>query len=96
MENHIKTGNRLYHAIFGWCKIISSVSDKTLVDLEADEIEYYVMGHGYVKYSRDKSTNQNILYTPTKDLFESDSVVPKEYGLQKMALNPQLTFWKKK
>ena len=36
----IKIGQRLYHAIFGWCKVETPANpaDKCLVDLDADEI----------------------------------------------------------
>ena len=95
-KKKIKIGKRVYHAIFGWCKVYSSVNpeNKTLVNLEADEIDYYVMGQGYEHYKRDES-GENILYTPIEDLFEDDKNIPDIFHLKKVALNPTLTFWKK-
>jgi hypothetical protein len=95
----IKPGKRAYHAIFGWCKIETppNSANKCLVNLEADEIEYYVMGQGYVHYKRgeDNTGDRHILLTPIEDLFESEKDVTDIYHLKKMALNPTLTFWDK-
>lgn len=90
-------GNRYYHFIFGWCKLRMPPSrEKAVVLLEADEIEYYVMGNGYVKYSRDKETGEHILYTPIKDLLIDDKQeLTSNDLLARAALNPKLTFWDK-
>ena len=47
----VEIGKRYYHYIFGWCTVTHPpTKDKVLVDLEADEIEYYTMGEGYKTY----------------------------------------------
>lgn len=91
----IKVGKRLYHCIFGWCKVTHPVNNekKTLVDLEADEISYYEMGKGYSVYKRDIQTGIHYLYTSIEDLFESDQNLPKDCLLKQAALNPTLIFW---
>jgi hypothetical protein len=95
--SEIKIGKRVFHAIFGWCKIQTPANTKgeCLVDLEADEIEYYVMGKGYVKYKRemDGRLNRNILLTHIDELFISEKEVTSIMRLKKTALNPKLTFW---
>lgn len=89
---NINLGDRLYHAIFGWCEVEGvGAHDKCLVNLEADKIEYYVMGKGYVTSERDKS-GQHILFTETSELFKSAEEVPQKFNLMKMALNPTITF----
>ena len=94
----IKIKDRYYHAIFGWCVVTHPpAGDKVLVDLEADEIEYYKMGHGYVKYMRDLQSRRHVLYTPISDLLENDeSELPKELAIKKMGMNPKLKFWDSK
>ena len=85
----------MYHAIFGWCKITHPpLPDRVLVDLEADAIEYYIIGEGYVKYERDKKSGQHILFTPIEDLFptEEDARKSEKHNLKKAAYNPKLTF----
>lgn len=96
-SKEIKIGDRLYHAIFGWCKVTHPpLPDKCLVDLEADEIEYYVMGKGYVKYTRDKD-GRNSLLSPISELLKDDKQpLDGLLSLKKMACNPTLTFWKGK
>ena len=93
----VKIGQRVYHAIFGWCKVEtpSNPANKCLVDLEADEIEYYVMGQGYVHYKRgqDGTGKRHILLTPIDDLCKDDKNIPDILHLKKMALNPTLIFW---
>lgn len=92
-------GQRRYHAMFGWCKVldIDIENQKALCDLEADEISYYHMGQGYATYKRDKVTNIHILSTPISDLLLDDK--QPLIGLQSLkfiALNPSLKFWTKK
>ena len=90
----IKIGDRLYHAIFGWCKITHPPNpDHTLIDLECDEVEYYVMGKGYVNYKRDNE-GHNIVYVPISELFKDEKNIPDILHLKKTALNPKLIFWK--
>ena len=91
----MKIGDRMYHAIFGWCKITHPpLYDKVLVDLDADTIEYYVMRKGYVKYERDKESGQHILFTPISDLFQTqeDAAKSEIHNLKKAAYNPTITF----
>ena len=90
-------GSRMYHAIFGWCKVThpANQAKMTLVELEADEIEYNVNGVRK-KFYRDKKDNRHTLYTPVADLFPDEATVTEEYGLKKLALNPKITFWKTK
>ena len=96
-KNEIKIGTRLYHAMFGWCKVTAPVlKDKVLVDLEADELEYYVMGRGYVKYKRPGKNQPNILYTPITDLLNSPEEMTDILRLGKLTLNPTVKFWDKK
>lgn len=91
--NEIKIGERIYHGIFGWCKAMhpATPSGSVLVDLEADEIEYYQMGIGYKTYQRSLN-GLNILLTPISDLLPDDKNIPNFIHLKKMALNPKLKF----
>ena len=91
----IKIGKRVYHEIFGWCKITHPPNpDYTLIDLEADAVEYYVIGKGYVHYERDKKTGENIVYVPISELYQDDKDLPPLAHLHRTALNPTLTYWK--
>ena len=94
-KKDVKIGKRCYHAVFGWCTIThpANQENKTLVDLECDELSYYVMGSGYAHYIRDKKSGRNILYTPISDLFEDDKNIPSVFHLKRAALNPTLIFW---
>ena len=91
----MKIKDRLYHCVFGWCVVYSPIAnDKVLVNLEVDEVEYYVMGKGYVKFKRERD-GKNTLLTPIEELFESDQNIPERFRLQKLCANPKLTFYKK-
>ncbi len=96
----LKVGQRVYHGVFGWCKIthpIDANDVKCLVDLEADEIEYYTIGKGYASYSRDKESGLHTLYTPIKHLYESEeqAKIDTINYLRVSACNPKLIFWEK-
>lgn len=101
--NDLSMGKRVFHENFGWCKIIhpflaavSEKSGKALIDTEADEITYYIMGHGYKTFKRDEN-GRNIVYVPIEELHPDENFEQTEkYLLGKIALNCQLTFWPKK
>jgi len=91
----MKINDRLYHCVFGWCRVYSPVcNNKVLVDLEADKVSYYVIGKGYLDFERDKE-GINALLTPVEELFESDQKIPERFSLQKLCANPKLTFYDK-
>ena len=92
----IKVGDRLYHIIFEWVRVTHPViNGKTLVDIEADEVEYYVMGRGRVRYKR-QPDGTNIVFTEVSDLVEGDTVkLTTEQYLRKMSYGCELTFWEK-
>lgn len=92
----IKVGDRLYHIVFGWVNVTHpAINGMTLVDIEADEVEYYVMGKGRVGYKRQQN-GENIVYTDVSDLVESDTVkLTTEQHLRKMSYGCKLTFWEK-
>jgi len=97
-ESQIKPNTRYYHIIFGWCKTstLPVKNGKIAVDLEADEIEYYSIGKGYIKFKRE-ADGRHWLITNIDDLIENEgSAWPKMGALKKQALNPHLTFWDKK
>src|SRR5690242_2538394 len=93
---NIKPGMRLYHIIFGWVKVTHPpIHGKTLVAIEADEVEYYVVGKGRVTYKR-QDDGTHTVYTPISDLVESDKVqLSTEQHLRKMGYGCTLTFWDK-
>lgn len=89
-------GKRVYHIMFGWCKITHPVTNetgKTLVDLEADEISYIVDGHRNT-YQRD-GNRSHMLYTAINQLFEFEPLKPHPYLIfKKESMRPELKFWK--
>jgi hypothetical protein len=93
----VKIGERLYHCCFGWCKVTHPPTDdgKTLVDLEADEIEYYTIGKGYNAYKRPKKGEAHVLFTPVSHLYKTEQLAQsdKVAMLRRAATNPKLTFW---
>lgn len=99
----IELGKRVYHFAFGWCKIDAPMAvgengkERILVDLEADKIEYYVMGHGRKSFQRNLKTGKHTLLCPVSELFLTDNL-PKEntLALQLLALSPKITFWNDK
>lgn len=98
-KEELPIGTRCYHAIFGWCKvthpIVFDLNERTLVELEADEIKYYRAGEGYATFKRDES-GAHALYTPISDLLKDDKEkLPANLALKKAALNPEIIFWKK-
>lgn len=97
-KEDIKVEGRYYHEMFGWCKVTHPPNEeKALVDLEADEIEYYKMGMGYVSYKRDKESRRHVLYTPISDLHENkDFEKGDSFALRQTAMKVKLTFWDKK
>ena len=59
-QSKIIKGNRLYHALFGWCKVMSPViRDKVLVDLEAYSVRYYQHGKGCKTITKKQQTKCN-------------------------------------
>lgn len=93
----IKPGQRLFHIIFGWVKVTHPVvNGSTLVDIEADEVEYYVMGKGRVRYKR-QPDGTNSVHVKVNELVESDQTkLTTEQHLFKMSKGCELTFWNKK
>ena len=92
--NKIKINSRLYHALFGWCKVISPVDgDKVLVDLEADSITYYVHGKGYKTITR-KENNTNVIQTPIEELSLDENISLDMY-IKRLAFSPKITLPKK-
>lgn len=94
----VKVGDRLYHCCFGWCKITHPVSPedtKVLVDLEADEIEYYTIGVGYKSYARPAKGEAHVLYTPISHLYRSEESAKVDHiaQLRRSATNPTIKFW---
>lgn len=96
----IELGKRVYHFAFGWCKIDAPMAvgekgkEKILVDLEADEIEYYVMGQGRKSFQRNLKTGKHILLTPISELLLTDKLSKgNTLALQILALSPKITFW---
>ena len=96
--NQIKAGVRVYHAIFGWCEIVySCTSDgKTIVNLDADEIEYFTKSRGTVVSNRDKSTGKHHLLTSIDELLENDQNIPKALASKKIALKAKFRLHEKK
>ena len=96
----IKIGMRLFHAMFGWCTVthpVATSTNKVLVNLEADEIEYYQMGKGYATFKRDKSNGKHVLYTPIDELLKNeDAELSDSVAQKKQCLNPKIRFWKLK
>ncbi len=92
---------RLWHFAFGWCKLIDVrlkpgadlvLKEFALVDLEADEIEYYSMGIGNVNYKRNKD-GHHYFTAPLSDFFESEQAeLPGILSLKHTALNPKVRF----
>lgn len=85
----IKIGDRLFHAMFGWCKVTHPVTptDKVLVDLEADRI-MYCPGIGREEITVDKKEDfGNVLYTPIADILKSPNDANDEQLLRRIALN---------
>ena len=94
--NQIKIGDRYYHICFGWCTVthpVSTTTNRVLVDLEADEIEYYVIGQGRDNYQRDKKTGKHILYTPVSDLIKEKRTLTPDELLKKASLSPRIYKW---
>lgn len=85
-----KPGQRLHHIHFGPCKAIHghAVNDKILLDLDAKEISYYVIGKGY-KVVKEDENGENILYCPVLEVFLSADDVPNDRAtiLKKIAMN---------
>jgi hypothetical protein len=94
-KNEIKIGGRYYHICFGWCKVTHTVAptNKVLVELEADEIEYYVIGQGRENYQRNKETGRHILYTPISDLIKEKRALTHDELLKKATLSPRIYKW---
>lgn len=90
-KSKFKNGQRVFHAIFGWCVIDLLGIEKSIVNCDADEIEYYVMGVGYKKYVRDDYGKQ-IVCVPISELFLTEEEVPNVFALQKIAMNLKLIF----
>jgi len=93
--NDIKVGEWLYHVMFGWCRVtgVHVWHQMALVDLEADEIEYYSHVQ-YVKYTRLEKGARHPLYTSTENLLQDDKEkLSRKLALKKVALNPIITFW---
>ena len=99
-EKEIKIGMRLFHAMFGWCTVthpVATSTKKVLVNLEADEIEYYQIGKGYTTFKRDKKDSDHTLYTPIAELLKNEDVkLSDSLALKKRCLNPKVRFWKNK
>lgn len=97
-KNQIKPGLRVYHALFGWCEILypPTKEGKVIVNLEADEIEYFTNSKGLVVSNRDKSTGKHVLLTPIKELLKNDQNVPKELAAKKIALKAKFRVYEKK
>lgn len=94
-EQGFTAGQRVYHIFFGWAKVYVNVvaGGKILIDLEAKEVSYYVMGQGYMTYKRDDD-GRNILRTPIDQIVNSPEQVPKDNAthLKKMALNATVIY----
>ena len=98
----IPIGTRCFHAMFGWCTVTHPVAkekdtdiEKTLVELECDEISYLVEGE-YKTFKRDIETNRNVVYTPIDQLLKNnDEKLPPLLALKKSVYRPVITFWKK-
>lgn len=89
-----EVNNRKFHFAFGWCKITHpfTASGKTLIDLEADTVEYYVMGKGYVSYSH-YAQGRNVVFVPVNELYDSPEEAKghPNYGLIMGCMNVKLT-----
>lgn len=90
MKQKFKNGQRVFHPLFGWCVIDLLGINNVLINCEADVIEYYVMGKGYVKYERDENGKQ-IVSTHISEIFETEENIPPIFGLKKLAMNIKLT-----
>jgi len=93
--NQIKVGDRYYHICFGWCTVTHPVAptNKVLVELEADEIEYYVIGEGLWNYKRNKNTGRHILHTPVSDLIKEKRTLTSDELLKRASLSPRIYKW---
>lgn len=85
-----KNGERVFHPLFGWSTIEILGIHNVLINCEADEIEYYVMGKGYVKHVRDKEGKQ-IVSTHISEIFKDEENIPEIFSLKKAAMNIKLT-----
>lgn len=90
MNSNYTRNQRLWHLHFGPCKVHLGfvASDKIVVDLDAKEISYYVMGKGY-KTVKEDSNGNNYLRCPVSELFASEQDVPSDKitALKKVAMN---------
>lgn len=101
-KEQIPIGTRCYHAIFGWCTVTHPVvyddkseQEKTLVELECDEISYLIEGK-YQTFKRDAESGRNVVYTPIDQLVkDNDEKLPPLLALKKSTYCPVITYWKK-
>lgn len=100
--SELSVDKRVYHEIFGWVKVIHpfveriiSESEKCLVDIEADEVSYFVAPGDYQTFKRQED-GRNIVFTPINRLHpDQDYEKTPERSLYKLALHPELKFWEK-
>lgn len=88
-QSKIIKGNRLYHALFGWCKVMSPViRDKVLVDLEAYSVRYYQHGKGCKTITK-KNNKPNAILTPIEDLFPDENISREMYS-KRLTFRPEI------
>lgn len=83
---------RVYHYIFGWCKVLTPVNSAgdCLVDLEAQQVSYYVMGKGTHTAKRNEQ-GANVILTPAEELVKDDQVkLTSKQSLKVSCHNPTI------
>lgn len=91
LKTKFNKNDRVFHALFGWCKIRMISEKSSVIDCEAKKITYYIIGKGLKHYERDENGCQ-IVCVPVEELFSTKEEVPKIYGLQATAMSLKLTY----
>ena len=90
LKTKFNQNDRVFHALFGWCKIRMLSEKSAVIDCEAKTITYYVIAKGLKHYERDENGCQ-IVCVPVEELFSTKEEVPKIYHLQATAMSLKLT-----
>lgn len=80
------SGQRIKHFAFGLGTIDRCESDSVLINLDAKEIEYYVMGKGRVKMKGKKGEGIKTLFCKTDELLGVDEQLSGALALRATCL----------
>lgn len=94
IKERAKIGMRIYHVAFGWGTIHTYFKggDTMLVDLDALEADYYVMGKGRVQMKGKNGKGIKTLHAPIEDFVWHPDKMTDLHGLRAMCIAAKLKF----